>query len=308
MRAEEIIATLPEGSAADPGVSGAAWVRNMSAKRGLAGAETGDEAETGKVEARTCAPTSLTLTAGRDKSGRPEIQDIAFRPGEITALLGPTGSGKSRFLSDIESLACGDTPTGRTLKLDGRVPDSDERFALQGRLVAQLTQNMNFVLDVGVLDFVLLHARSREVADPEDAAERVLLAANKLAGEPFGPKVQLTQLSGGQSRALMIADTALLSWSPVLLIDEIENAGVDKRRALDLLLASDKIIVIATHDPVLALSADRRLVFEHGAVKMVQTRTGEEETLLARLADMEGEFSRVRAMLRVGENLDFLGE
>jgi len=119
--------------------------------------------------------------------------------------------------------------------------------------------------------------------------------------------VQLTQLSGGQSRALMIADTALLSWSPVLLIDEIENAGVDKRRALDLLLASDKIIVIATHDPVLALSADRRLVFEHGAVRVVQPRTGAEEAILTRLEQMEVEMSRVRAMLRAGEALEIPG-
>lgn len=261
------------------------------------------EASESQNENRVCAPASMTLTAGRDKSGRPEAGDVMFRSGEITALLGPTGSGKSRFLSDIESLACGDTPTGRTLLLDGRAPDADERFELQGRLVAQLTQNMNFVLDMNVRDFVLAHAMSREVADPEAAARRVLDAANALAGEPFGPGAQLTQLSGGQSRALMIADTALLSWSPVLLIDEIENAGVDKRRALDLLLASDKIIVIATHDPVLALSADRRLVFEHGAVRSVQTRTGSEEAILTRLEHMEVEISRVRAMLRAGEAL-----
>ena len=177
---------------------------------------------------------SITLTAGRDKSGCPEVAEVAFRAGEITALLGPTGSGKSRFLSDIESLACGDTPTGRTLLLDGYALDADKRFELQGRLVAQLTQNMNFVLDMKVRDFVLTHAKSREVKEPDTAAERVLNAANALAGEPFGPETQLTQLSGGQSRALMIADTALLSWSPVLLIDEIENAGVDKRKALDL--------------------------------------------------------------------------
>lgn len=259
------------------------------------------EGAAGEHESRAYVPASMTLTAGRDKSGRHETGEVVFRSGEITALLGPTGSGKSRFLSDIESLACGDTPTGRTLLLDERAPDADERFALQGRLVAQLTQNMNFVLDMTARDFVRTHAMSREVDDPDTAAKRVLAAANALAGEPFGPGTQLTQLSGGQSRALMIADTALLSWSPVLLIDEIENAGVDKRRALDLLLASDKIIVIATHDPVLALSADRRLVFEHGAVKLVQTRTGEEEAVLARLADMEQEISRVRGMLRAGE-------
>jgi ABC-type lipoprotein export system ATPase subunit len=248
----------------------------------------------------------MTLTAGHDKSGHPEPFATEFRPGEITALLGPTGSGKSRFLSDIESLACGDTPTGRTLLLDRKAPDADERFRLQGRLVAQLTQNMNFVLDMNVHDFVLTHAMSREVQYPGEVAERVLMAANALAGEPFALDSQLTQLSGGQSRALMIADTALLSWSPVLLIDEIENAGVDKRKALELLVKSDKIIVIATHDPVLALSADRRLVFENGAVKSIRNRTGDEEAVLARLSEIELELSQVRAKLRSGVDLDML--
>ena len=246
---------------------------------------------------------SLSLTPGRDKAGQPEKTQIHFRPGEITALLGPTGAGKSRFLSDIESLAAGDTPTGRTVLLNGVEPDEDTRFDLQGRLVAQLTQNMNFVLDMGVMDFLRTHALSREVADAEGTAQRVFEAANHLAGEPFFAHTQLTQLSGGQSRALMIADTALLSWSPVLLIDEIENAGVDKRKALDLLLASDKIIVMATHDPVLALAADRRLVFEQGAVAAVLARTPAEDTLLARLVDMERQWSDVRDALRKGADM-----
>ncbi len=245
-------------------------------------------------------PRTMALTAGRDKSGRPEPGGVDFVPGQVTALLGPTGSGKSRFLADIESMARGDTPSGRTLLLDGRTPDDDERFALQGRLVAQLTQNMNFVLDMAARDFVAAHAESRMAPDPLAVADRVLEAANALAGEPFGPDIQLTQLSGGQSRALMIADTALLSWSPVLLIDEIENAGVDKTKALELLVRSDKIVVIATHDPVLALSAHRRLVFAHGAVRFLQERAGDEEGVLARLSAMEAEISRVREVLRRG--------
>ena len=128
---------------------------------------------------------SLSLTPGRDKAGQPEKTQIHFRPGEITALLGPTGAGKSRFLSDIESLAAGDTPTGRTVLLNGAEPDEDTRFDLQGRLVAQLTQNMNFVLDMGVMEFLRTHALSREVPDPEAAAARVFAAANELAGESF---------------------------------------------------------------------------------------------------------------------------
>ncbi len=245
----------------------------------------------------------LTLTAGRDKSGRPEAEDIHFKPGEITALLGPTGSGKSRFLADIESLAAADTPTGRVLLLNGRAPDAEARFALQGRLVAQLTQNMNFVLDMGVTDFLRTHALSRQVPDPDQAARHVFAAANALAGEPFGETTPLTQLSGGQSRALMIADTALLSWSPVLLIDEIENAGVDKRKALDLLLTTDKIVVMATHDPVLALAAHRRLVFRHGAVAQVQRRSPEEDAVLVHLEGLEKTLAGVRAALRAGKKI-----
>jgi ABC-type lipoprotein export system ATPase subunit len=246
---------------------------------------------------------SFTVTAGCDKSGRDETMDVVFTPGEITALLGPTGSGKSRFLYDIESLADRDTPSRRTILLNAAQPDPDRRFALQGRLVAQLTQNMNFVMDMGVRDFICTHAMSRGADDPDATADRVIRAANNLAGEPFQRDTQLTQLSGGQSRALMIADAALLSWSPVLLIDEIENAGVDKTRALDLLLKSDKIVVIATHDPVLALSAGRRLVFENGAVREVIIRSEAEEDLLARLERMEAEFARIRTCLRRGAPL-----
>lgn len=258
----------------------------------------------GQISPARISLAQISLKGGHDKSGAPENAELRFRVGEITALVGPTGSGKSRLLSDIESLADGDTPSGRRLFLDGRAPTDDERFDLAGRLVAQITQNMNFVLDMGVLDFLTAHAESRAVTDPAAAARKVLHAANALAGEPFAASAQLTQLSGGQSRALMIADTALLSSSPVLVIDEIENAGVDKGQALALLLKSEKIVVMATHDPVLALSAHRRLVFENGAVRHALDRTGAEAATLARLAGMEAEFSRLRTALRTGAHVD----
>lgn len=45
----------------------------------------------------------------------------------------------------------------------------------------------------------------------------------------------------------MIADIALICDSPVVLIDEIENAGIDKEHALRALLGHDKLVLVVTH-------------------------------------------------------------
>jgi len=91
-----------------------------------------------------------------------------------------------------------------------------------------------------VVEFLRMHAESRALTTPEPAVQRVLEAAISMAGEPFGPDTPLTQLSGGQSRALMIADAAFLS-PTVVLIDEIENAGVDRTRALELFVDQERL-------------------------------------------------------------------
>ncbi len=82
----------------------------------------------------------------------------------------------------------------------------------------------------------------------------------------------------------MIADVACLSASPVVLIDKIENAGVDRRRALDLLVKKEKIVFMATRDPLLALSGKRRLVVRNGGIAAV-LETTEDELAVLRIFD-----------------------
>jgi len=48
---------------------------------------------------------SITLIGGRDKTGRAENLELTFSAGDIVCIVGPTGSGKSRLLADIECLA-----------------------------------------------------------------------------------------------------------------------------------------------------------------------------------------------------------
>ena len=170
--------------------------------------------------------------------------------------------------------------------------------------MAQLSQNMNFVVDLSVSEFITLHAECRQVTDPAAMSEQVIACANALAGERFAPDVSLTQLSGGQSRALMIADVALLSASPVVLIDEIENAGVDRQRALDLLVGQDKIVLISTHDPLLALRGHRRVVIRHGGIAEVIDTSARERANLARIAAVDATLAAIRQRLRAGERIE----
>ena len=250
------------------------------------------------------AVRSIRICGGRDKDGRLEELDLELRVGEILCIVGPTGSGKSRLLEDIECLAQGDTPTGRTVLVNGAVPSDEQRYEMNRRLVAHLTQNMNFVIDLTVAEFIEMHANCLEVDDAQRKCAEVIEEANRLSGERFEPTTPVTQLSGGQSRALMIADVAVLSSSPIILIDEIENAGIGKEEALELLVQREKIVLMSTHNPVLALLGNRRAVLENGAVKTVIETTEAERANLALLKSMDAFLLGLRESIRHGERFD----
>ncbi len=248
---------------------------------------------------------SITIIAGNNKYGDKEnFEELTINKSEIVAIVGPTGSGKSRLLADIEWAANKDTPTERTILVNGETPDKSLRFSTSNKLVAQLSQNMNFVMDLTVREFLELHARSRMVDNEEEVIEKIIAAANELAGEKFNLDTQVTGLSGGQSRALMIADTAILSTSPIVLIDEIENAGIDRKRALNLLVSKEKIVLMATHDPTLTLMADKRIVIKNGGIHKLIKTDAEEKGILKELEKMDDIISNMRANLRKGEVLN----
>ncbi len=246
----------------------------------------------------------VTVMGGRNKDGTPEDVRLELRAGEVISVVGPTGAGKSMLLADIESLAQGDTPSGRRILVDGNTPDEAQRLSGEHRLVAQLSQNMNFVMDLSVREFLEMHAQSRLVDNIDAIVEQILTTAICLAGEPFGPDTPVTSLSGGQSRALMIADVAGLSASPIVLIDEIENAGVDRRQALNLLVKKEKIVLLATHDPLLALSSSRRVVIRNGGIEAVLETTPQEQALLSRLDVMDTHLASLRHQIRQGNRLN----
>lgn len=251
---------------------------------------------------------SLEVIAGVDKQGNDEPCNLILYPGEITCIVGPTGSGKSRLLADIEWLANADTPTKRKVLINGKFADEETGNQFGGKLIAQITQNMNFVLDMDVYSFLMLHAQSRFLENAEQKVAEVIELANELSGECFDPQTPVTFLSGGQSRALMIADVACIGQAPIVLIDEIENAGVDKKKALDLLISKEKIVLMATHDPLLILLADRRVIIKNGGMNKIITTSETEKGYYKQLEKLDNTMQMARNFLRLGNELTHLDE
>lgn len=247
---------------------------------------------------------SITILPGKDKDGNKEnFKEIILEKSNVISIVGPTGSGKSRLLSDIDWLAQGDTPTGRKILVNGQKPNSTMRFSTQDKIVAELSQNMNFVMDLTVKEFIELHSKSRLI-DPKEKIKKIIEDANNLAGEKFSLDTNITELSGGQSRALMISDTANLSKSPIVLIDEIENAGIDRKKAVELLMSQDKIVIISTHDPTLALMADKRIVIKNGGIyKIIETSVNERK-ILNKLEGIDEYLETLRNNLRNGQKIN----
>lgn len=247
----------------------------------------------------------ISILAGQDKTANPEaIKMLEVDAGEILAVVGPTGSGKTQLISDIEQYAAGETPSRRHVLIDGRAAgDGDAQLSVR-RLVAEVSQNMNFVIDMSVEEFLLMHAQIRDIENPERVIKQVIKVTNELAGEPISSLDNITVLSGGQSRALMVADVALISNAPVVLIDEVENAGINRLQAMSFLAGQGKVVIVVTHDPMLSLMADRRVVMKNGGMVNLQKTTTEEKTVLKQLIEVDKKISVLRDTIRQGGTIN----
>ena len=245
---------------------------------------------------------TLTICRGRDRSGKDEdFTDMTLKRGELIVIVGNTGSGKTRLIRDIEQLTTGESITSRTILIDGKPVPPQEKHEMAVGLIAHLGQNMKFVLDISVEEFIALHSECRQKdVDPLSFLNTV----NSITLEPVKGECNLSQLSGGQTRALMIADMAIICDSPIVLIDEIENAGIDKKKVMDLLLGHDKLVLAVTHDPHTALMATRRIIMEGGGIKGIINRNAREEEIYLKLDEIYRESQRHQKILKNGGNLE----
>jgi ABC-type lipoprotein export system ATPase subunit len=249
----------------------------------------------------------ISIIGGHGRDGSPDAIDrLDLEMGDVVSVVGPTGSGKTTLINDIELFADADTPTGRRILIDGVRPPEEYRDDPSRNPIALITQHTTFLSDLPVDVFLQTHAgirRSSEVEIEAIVAE-TLAFANQLTGEPISLASRMTELSGGQTRSLLIADATIICDAPIVLLDEVENAGINRSRALELLRAHRKIFIFVTHDPRIALLSDYRLVVKDGRIERVLYTDAREQQLAPLVARLDDALADLRNRIRWGQRID----
>jgi len=243
----------------------------------------------------------LTILPGTNRCGEREAFDrITLRPGDTISIVGSTGSGKSAFVNDIEVLAQGDTITGRSILINGAPPPDEMVRDPAKKPIALITQNTRVIADLTVCRFLTLHIRARDT-DALELVKRTVALANEFTGEKIAESMRMTALSGGQTRSLLIADAIMIGQTPILLLDEVENAGIFKEKVIRCLKHYHKAVIFVTHDPLLAMITDRRIIMKNGAVKGVIEPDGTEQEMVSHISAIDTFLVELRERIRAGD-------
>ena len=216
--------------------------------------------------------------------------DLAVCTGETVAVMGPSGCGKSTLLHLLGGL---ERASGGEIVLAGsRLDQMGERalarlrrtaigFVFQAfHLIDELTARENVELPA------LLAGQSPRAAKRQaaDLLERVGLADRAT----FLPAA----LSGGQRQRVAIARA--LSNDPLVVLADEPTGNLDSAATLEVLRLFDRLheagqtMVIVTHDPRVAATADRLISMRDGAFVDETRMTGGSRGNLGALAGLEG--------------------
>ena len=89
----------------------------------------------------------------------------------------------------------------------------------------------------------------------------------------------------------------------VILLDEIENAGIHRTRALELLKQFKKIFVFVTHDPRIALLSDYRIIMKNGSMEKLICTNPEERKVAGELGKIDNLMLNFRTFIRSGQEI-----
>ena len=250
---------------------------NLDIQNGLVGARLAYEImDAPAPEDGESAKPPLVVSPGRIvfegvsfayRRDEPVLDDLflTVEPNATTALVGPSGGGKSTIIALIQRFY---EPNSGLVSIDGQDVARHDLHSLRAQ-IAFVSQDV-FLFQGTIRENIALGRPGATEADIMDAARRAN-AHDFISSFPLGYDTDVgelgTQMSGGQRQRIAIA-RAMLKDAPILLLDE-PTAALDSeserevQKALDALKAGRTTVVVA-HRLQTIVNADRICVVENG--------------------------------------------
>jgi putative ABC transport system ATP-binding protein len=192
--------------------------------------------------------------------------DLVIAAGELVAVRGASGSGKSSLLN---ILGCLDTPTAGAYRLAGEdVASYPDRLLsrLRSRRIGFVFQSFNLLPRTTAAENVELPMAY--AGWPVDRAKALALLAR--VGMGHRAFHYSTELSGGEQQRVAVA-RAMINDPPLILADEPTGnldaaSGAEVMRLLTELNAEGRTVILVTHDDDVAAYARRQLELRDGVL------------------------------------------
>lgn len=213
---------------------------------------------------------NLTKSYGKGEAKVDAIKNInlSINKGEFVAIVGPSGSGKSTLLHLLGGV---DKPTsGKVYINDVDIYNLKEKdlSIFRRRNVGLIYQFYNLIPVLSVKENILLPAELDNRKIDKDYLDDLL----KTLGLKERANHLPNELSGGQQQRTSIG-RALINRPSIVLADE-PTGNLDSKNSkevLELLKLSvrkyNQTLIMITHDPSIALQADRVITIEYGTIK-----------------------------------------
>ena len=197
--------------------------------------------------------------------------NLKINKGDLVALVGPSGSGKSSL---IHLLALLDNPTKGKIILENQDTNNlsiNKKDELRSKNISIIFQDNNLLTDFTAIENVMmpLIIRGEDVDVIKEKAKNILKEVKVLDRSNHFPN----ELSGGEQQRIAIA-RALIAETKLILADE-PTGNLDFKTSKDIfslflkLKKLKKTIIFATHNRELANKADYKLFISDGIIKRV---------------------------------------
>lgn len=185
------------------------------------------------------------------------IENLAIRPGSITAVMGPNGAGKTTLLKVLAGLT---NPAHGSLAYRGAQVTPENVGILRHKVC--LVHQAPLLFDMTVFENVAFGLKARRV--PKADIQRAVMQALTVVGCLDLMKRRARELSGGEVKRVAIARTLALNPEVLLLDEPLANVDQMTTKALEEVFGEIEkrggTLIFSTHDPRLAHRLAREMV------------------------------------------------